>query len=235
MNARTLIFSAIAVLASNAANAMVYFDTINPPAGPATGYDGPVSDGATYMAASFSVPVAAEFSSIALNLSANTPTDGGSVLVYLVADNGSGGGAGLAGMPTYSGGTSFTGYTNDVLLGTIADSALATTGVGSSLVSLNVSSAAEAAVAATTKNNEYWIALVGSSSSFNWDYNGNGNGIGTAGQSYFNNFSSSLSAASDTTGPYQFQVATPEPTTLAILGVSLAGLGYFRRRQAPKI
>ena len=235
MNVRILACTAIAVLASNAANATFYFDTINAPAGPSIGYDGPVSDGATVLAASFSAPATPDFSSISLTLSASAPTDGGSILVYLVADNGSGGGSGLAGMPTYNGGNTFAGYTNASLIGTIADSSLATSGVGSSLISLNVSSAAEAAVAATTKNNEYWIALVGSSSSFDWAYNGNANGVGTAGQSFFNNYGGTLGTVSDTAGPYQFQVSTPEPTTLAIMGVGLAGIGYFRRRHAPKV
>lgn len=237
MNARILVVGACAMLATNAANATVYFDTVNPPAGPAIGYDGPSSDGTTVLATSFAAPATPNFSSISLTLSADKPSDGGSVLVYLVSNTG--GSSGVAGTPSYTAtGNTFDSFKNASLIGAIADSTLATTGVGTSLVSLTVAATSVAAVAATTTNNEYWIGLVASSagSSFDWYYNGNANGTGTAGQAYFNNYGNVLSSsASDAGGPYQLQVSTPEPTTLAVLGASLAGFGYFRRRRTPKV
>lgn len=236
MSIRILAFGACAMLASNVANAAVLFDTINPPAGPTIGYDGPVSDSVSVLAESFYAPSAAALSKISLTLSATNPNDGGSVLVYLVADNGAGAASGVAGMPTYTGGSTFTGYTNASLLGTVSDSSLANTTVGSSTVSFNVLPTLVTAAAATTANNEYWVALVASgNSSFNWYYNANGSGIGTTGQSYFNNVGGTLSTSADSTGAYQLQVTTPEPTTLAVLGASLAGFGYLRRKRNPKV
>lgn len=236
MNARILAFGACAMLATNAANATVYFDTVNPPAGPPIGYDGPSSDSTTVIATSFAAPATPNFSSISLTLSADKPSDGGSVLVYLVSNTG--GSSGVAGNPSYNAtGSTFDSFKNASLIGAIADSTLATTGLGTSIVSLTVAATSVAAVAATTTNNEYWIGLVASSagSSFDWYFNGNANGTGTAGQAFFNNYGGAVGSLSDAGGPYQLQVSTPEPTTLAVLGASLAGFGYFRRRRAPKV
>ena len=231
MSIRILVFGACAMLASNVANAAVLFDTVNQTA---VGFDGPVSDNVSVLAESFYAPSPAALSTISLTLSATTPSDGGSVLVYLVADNGAGGVSGKAGMPTYSGGTTFNGYTNASLLGTVSDSSLVNSTVGSSTVSFNVAPTEVTAASLVTSNNEYWVALVASgNSSFNWYYNANGSGTGKTNQYYFNNVGGTLSASADSTGAYQLQVTTPEPTTLAILGASLAGFGYLRRKRNP--
>ncbi len=232
MNARILALGALTMLAANVAHAAVYFDTIT--GATYTGSDGPTADGVPVMAELFYTPGLPNFSQISLTLSAGTPTDGGSFMVFLVPDNGPSGSNGVASIPQYSGGTSFTGYNHAALLGTFSDGYLAGSGSGTSLVTLNVSAATEAAVAANTNNGEYWVALVPSAnSSVEWYYNASSSGLDTISQNYFNSVSgpgNSLGAAADATGPYQMLVDTPEPGTLAILGSGLAAIGYFRRR-----
>ena len=234
MNTRIPALSVLALLTANAANAAVFFNTIDPPAGPSTGFDGPQSDSVPVMASSFFAPTP-NFSQLSLTLAADHPNDGGSFSVLLVPDDGSGSASGVAGAPTYSGGTTFSSYTNAVLLGTVADFSLAAAGVGSTRVALNVSPATNAALAAQTANSEYWVALLPSAnSSVDWLYNAGDAGIGTAGQAYFNTVGG-LQTSADTSGAYQMLVDTPEPGTLAVLAVGLAGIGYARRRAARQL
>ena len=229
MNARILALGISAILATNVAHASVLFDTIDAPAGPSTGYDGPVSDSTSIVAASFS-SATPNFSQISLMLAADTPNDGGSSIVYLVPDNGSGGSLGVAGSPTFAG-----SYTSAVQLGTIADNSLALAGSGSTLVTLNVSYATDLAVAANTHDKEYWVALVPSgTSSVDWLFNDNGAGVGTTNQLFFNNNGGTLGTLPDSDGAYEMLVDTPEPGTLALFGSGLASIGYFRRRGAKK-
>jgi hypothetical protein len=103
-------------------------------------------------------------------------------------------------------------------------------GSGATLVSLAVSPAI------TSPNNEYWVGLVpGSGSSADWYFGSANDGLGVAGQS---NFFANTGGGSTTQtnaslvggGPYDLIVSTPEPASLSILGVGLAGIGYFRRR-----
>jgi hypothetical protein len=49
-----------------------------------------------------------------------------------------------------------------------------------------------------------------------------------------NTFDTFFPATSDSTGAYTMIVDTPEPATLAVLGGSLATLGFFRRRFVKK-
>jgi hypothetical protein len=223
---------ALAAFAAHAANAGVYFDSVNV-TGANTGADG-ANDSITALAQSFTTATP-DFSSITLSLLAATPSDGGSIQVFLVPDSGTGGGTGLAGTPAYSpGGPAFSSFTNAHLIGTVADAALTTT---PSLVSLWVGAPTIAPVTTATSNQEYWVALVLSgSSSGEWEFNsGAPGGLGSAGQAFFNNFSGTASTSlvgPGGNGAYDMIVATPEPMTIAVLGIGLAGLGYVRRRSS---
>ena len=71
------------------------------------------------MGASFTA-ASPNFSSISLELSANNSSDGGSVMVYLVPDNGSGGATGIAGAPTTENALgNFTNLNTAELVGTV--------------------------------------------------------------------------------------------------------------------
>ncbi|WP_158925885.1 PEP-CTERM sorting domain-containing protein [Acidisphaera sp. S103] len=230
---RILVFSALAMLTANVANATTYFNTINSPATFSGNADGPVGDGVNIMAASFNVPGTPNFNSVTLALTADSPTDGGSTMVYLVPDDGSGG-ANMAGAPMLNG--SGTNFANAVLVGTILDSSLDISGTGPSLVALTITPAELASVTSKTSDNEYWIGLVASgTSSVEWNLTSSIDGPGMASQWDFNN---ALAEFDDTSGAYQMivsaNVPAPEPATLAILGCGLAGIGYVRRRKAKK-
>jgi hypothetical protein len=232
MVSRILALSALAMLTANVAHATTYFDTINTPAVFGGNADGP-SDGVNLMAASFDVPGTPNFTSVTLALTADTPSDGGSTMVYLVPDDGSGA-LDMAGFPMLNG--AGTNFANAVLLGTILDSSLDITGTGPSLTTLTISPTQIASVTSSTADNEYWIGLIASgSSSIEWNVTDPDDGPGLIGQSGYNN---AVSVFDDSTGAYQMMasgnVPTPEPTTLAILGGGLAGLGYVRRRKAKK-
>jgi hypothetical protein len=221
MNARILTLSALALLASQTANATIYFDNTTQPV---IGSDGPAADGTTILGASFTA-AAPDFSSIKLLLSAGNSADGGSVSVFLVPDNGSGGANGIAGAPTSQ--TPAGVFTGALHVGTILDSSLT---ASPSLAALWVNPTI------TTQDQEYWLELLPTAgASVAWAYDADASGIGTTNQAYLNNFGGgSLIPASDTEGTYEFAVATPEPATIAILGTALGGLGLARRRRQTK-
>jgi hypothetical protein len=230
MNIRPLALAALAILTSHLANAAVYLDTVNV-TNPQFGFDG-LSDNTAAMAVSFTAP-AQDFSQISLLLGAGNPLDGGSASVFLIPDNG-GGSPGVAGTPTatFPGGV-FSNFTGAQLLGVISDSSLALSGSGATLASLSVSPGI------TTPNSEYWIGFVpGAGSSADWYFGSANDGVGVVGQSNF--FANTLAGGGGSTtqtnaslvggGPYDLIVSTPEPASIAILVVGLAGLGYCRRR-----
>jgi hypothetical protein len=237
MNHRILALSALAMLTANVAHATTYFDSISAPASFSGNSDGP-SDGATLLAQSFSVPGTPNFNTVTLGLNADVPSDGGSTMVFLVPDDGTGA-PNMAGFPQTTldaTSSSATGYANAVLLGTIKDSSLGASGGSPTLITLSISPAAVASVTSQTSNGEYWIGLVtDGSSSIEWDLSSDGSGVGLAGQDYFNNAGSSFGSIFDPgNGTYELRAGVPEPATLAILGAGLAGIGYARRRQAKK-
>ena len=223
MNFRNFALGAIALLAANAAHASVLFDNVTGIA--SAGSTGPTDGGpTTIMGASFTASKP-DFSSISLSLAAGSSATTGSTMIYLVPDDGSGSANGTSGLPTIENASgTFTGsFTGSQLIGTIKDQSLTS---GFSTVSLWVDPTIN------TKDNEYWVVAVSNpTSSFEWSYAGDGSGTGTFNQGYFNNYGGSdLLPSSDATGGYQLAVATPEPTTIAILGAGLVGMGFFRRR-----
>jgi hypothetical protein len=196
---------------------------------------------------SFFVPTATNLSDVSLQLTANNPADGGSVLVFLVSDTGTGA-PGIAVNPQFTGTGSSLALTNAIQIGSIADSALPSTAAGA-LFKFNTS--------ISVGPGEYWlvaestVGTAGAASTGKWvfdaaSYTG---GIGTAGQSVFwqagatgspsagapGTFSDTL-VSSDPLVPgtnnlYLAQVEAPEPLSIALLGVGIAGIGVARRRR----
>jgi len=241
MNPRFLAFGVCAFLAANSANASVYFDNTGyPPAG----YDGATSDNTPLIADSFTASNPSALS-IQLQLSADNPSDSGSILVYLAPDNGSGNSAGTAGAPDFDTGGTFTGITGaDQLLATIPDSSLSTTLSGPSLVTVTALASTVASVTTATSDDEYWVVVAAEDgSSFDWWYDSITSppaSPGSAGQATLYDAASvpyvqlgdSLVITPDSSGGvYEMNVSdVPEPASFAVLGVGLVGLGYFRRR-----
>ncbi len=225
--------SVMALLASRSAQASVYFNSID-----ASAFAGYSAN--SLMAQSFAVNGTPNLT-ITLDLSPTNPADGFSILVYIYADDQSNGGGNTAGNPilaTNSNGT-VTGFGSpSVLVATISDSSLAATVSGlTTAVTFNAPGSA-----LTTSNiggsNEYWIGIATGTTGDAWWYNGDGLGVGTSGQAYYTNVSPTnlASLTSSVTGQaFQGIVSdAPEPTTLAIIGAGLTGLGYARRRRNTK-
>jgi hypothetical protein len=214
MIARTLALGAIALFAANAANATVYFDNLG---NPTISGDGS-NDGALQLGDSFTDATPGAVS-ISLLLSASNPASGGSVLVFLSPDDGSGGANGVAGATAIPPG--------GVPVDTILDSALTTT---PSLITFSTN------LTFATANQEYWVVLEPSGgSTFEWWYDDGTPATGTANQETVSDWTPPVGGPdyfADTAGTYKMEVFTPEPTTFAILGASLVGLGVLRRRKA---
>ena len=224
---RAIAIGMTTLLLTTGAQASVVFDTVT--GGSMEGYSGPGSDGSNIMATSFSTAGSPDFSSISLLMLADNPTDGGSVMVYLVPDDGTGAAVGTAGSPYFSGA---------VQIGSILDSSLSATSTATpSLITLS-----GVVNTLVTSNNEYWIALDATGSSAEWIYNSGSTAGSTANQSSYSDYNGLYSDAGGATpGAFAMTVTTqastsdtPEPASVTLLGGSLVGLGYFWRRRPKK-
>ena len=100
----SFVVGAVAALFAGQVSAAPIYDTLHTTIGQLSATA--IASTAGPLAISFNLPVATTIVDIQLLMNANVPTDGGSVSVWLVPDDGSGG-AGQAGLP--AGGTAFTG------------------------------------------------------------------------------------------------------------------------------
>jgi PEP-CTERM motif len=182
------------------------------------------TQGGSPVAQEFTVPVPTFLGSLTFELADPTPSDGGSILVYLVPN-------GTANLPSASGIT----LTGATLLGSILDSSL------SSTPSEITISGDNARVAAGTD----WIALVSTSTTTGaaWE-----RAIDTIGLDVGNNASNTdaglynahtlapggTTLTSVNNNSLEMQIDAPEPASLALLGAGVMGLGFVRRRMSKK-
>jgi hypothetical protein len=232
MKVSGFLVAAAALAASGAAHASVIFDTISGVSQFNTNIV-QFTNGGSPLGDSFAVNGVGHINSVSLSLGATNTADGGSVLIYIVPD--------AAGLPSHSGST--TNLTGATLLATVLDSSLTqVSGFNPALSTVKITPTPFAVTSGT-----YWIELVDGSDTNNggtstaatsalWGYNIDGSGVGTTNQFYSFNGGGTLNATSDAFGPYRMSVdatlstAVPEPSTLAILGVSVIGLGIARRK-----
>jgi hypothetical protein len=230
----------MAFLTVNGAKAATYFNTISASDALNAGADG-AGEGSSLVAQSFSSPGTPNLS-VTLALSVDpSANDTGSFMIYLVPDDQSGGGVGMAGNPlTVNSASAATGFVaSSILLGNVSDSTISDNVMSPTLLTFLIPSSDLLALNAANGGNsdqEYWIGLAtGTSSTIEWSETGDTTGIGLTNQEYFDNQSDSFGQTYPVDGTPELAVTAvadaPEPATLAILGAGLAGIGFVRRRK----
>jgi len=217
----------LALLAAVPAHADIIFDSSSTATFSTLGADG-VADGINTAAQSFYLPSTPGLSvpSVAtLSLAEFGTPSSNSAMVYLAPDQGPAGTSGVALGPN---------LTDKILLGSVSAAGLSTDPGHPTQYSVGIPFATATTIASETFNREYWVVVIFNGSDVVWSYTDSQpiGGIGLAGQAFYNDIPGgpAFNPIGGALTPYGLRVATPEPFSIALLGVGLAGLGVARRR-----